>query len=320
VAVGGCESGGAGERGSGADGAETVEFAFGAAFASIRAVRIREPRDTPGLEIRDLLPDNSGRFWVRDSASAAIRIFSQQGRCLRVLDPGGIRVRAPAGLTPVHQRWIAVLDGELPAIVVLDERGAPLRRFPLPELDHPVQVCNLDDRLLAVTGSGWGRGQGRMLHLYTLTGEYQESLFAEPRHGRRAFVATAGTRLYLGHRGGDSFSVYDVDARSILSFPSQAWMTEAEENRGGMDGRLDGMFATRCGALLAVYGDERSWCFTYDLYGLDGTTLATRLRTRERVVGVEGPLFYSVRRDGDDLLLRVWKLKAWKERRDDERG
>lgn len=297
-------------------GNETVEFAFGAAFASIRAVRIRDRDGDAPIRVHELLPDDSGRFWIVNDERSSIRIFSQQGRCLRVLEAVGTRVRTPTSLAHVHERWIAVLDGKLPAVAVLDERGETVRRFALPELDNPLQLRNLGDRLLAITGSGWGRGHGYLVHLYTLAGEYQESLFAEPHDARRVYVATAGSRLYFGQRGGDSFSIYDVEARSILSFPSHA--SDAHDQRPEVDGplngdRLTGLFATRCGILLAVYREERSSAFVYDVYGLDGSTLATRLRMPERVVGVEGPLFYSVRRDDEGLILHVWKLKAWKD-------
>lgn len=291
----------------------SLRFPFGAAFSAIRAIEIGG-NDGRGLAIRDLLPDGAGRFWIVADSPPALRIYSQEGRCLRRLETRSSYVHVPAGLTALHGRWIAVLDGKLPAIVILDERGRPVRRFALPELDRPLQLCNLGDRLLAVAGTGWGRARRRMVHLYSLAGEYRESLFGEPHDGRRPYVAAAGSRLYLGH--GDSFSVYDVEARSVLSFPRHG---QAVSERGtgaperAADEVLAGLFATRCGALLAVYGTGPGDSFSYDLFGLDGTPLAVGLRMPERVVGVEGPLFYSVRRGDSGPTLRVWKLRSWDE-------
>ena len=293
------------------DGADaTVEFDFGVAFTSIRSVRIREPQ-RERLDIGALLPDSAGRFWVAGPASRTLGIYSQQGYRVRTLDSRTTRVRAPVSLTGLHQRWVAVLDGQLPAVVIMDERGRPVRRFALPELDQPMRLCNLGDRYMAVMGTGWGRGRGRILHLYTLDGEYQESLFDEPHGARSVCVAAAGCSLYVSHGGGESFSIYDVEARSVLSFPGHAATGERGDRspRGGGCELLD-LFATRCGALLAVHRDAREGSFVYDLYGLDGVIITARLRSPERVVGVEGPLFYSVRRRETGLTLRVWKLKA----------
>ena len=291
------------------DGADaTVEFDFGVAFTSIRSVRMREPQGER-LDIGALLPDSAGRFWVAGPVSKTLGIYSQQGRRVRALDSRTTSVRAPVSLTGLHQRWVAVLDGKLPAVVIMDERGRPLRRFALPELDQPMRLCNLGDRYMAVMGTGWGRGRGRILHLYTLDGEYQESLFDEPHGGRGACVAAAGCSLYVSHGGGESFSIYDVEARSILSFPGHAAARERADGSGRGCQLLD-LFATQCGALLAVHRDAREGSFVYDLYGLDGVTIAARLHSPERVVGVEGPLFYSVRRRETGLTLRVWKLKS----------
>ncbi len=126
-------------------------------------------------------------------------------------------------------------------------------------------------------------------------------------------MAAAGNRLYVGH--GDSFSVYDVEARSVLSFPG--WVDRVTEEGDApsppASGALAGLYATRCGALLALYAGGGSGSFSYDLYALNGTPLAARLRMPERVVGVEGPLFYSVRRGEAGPTLRVWKLRSWSE-------
>lgn len=295
----------------GADG--IVEFDFGVAFTPIRSVRIKEPQGER-LDIGALLPDSAGRFWVVGRGSKALGIYSQQGHRLRALDSTTTRVRTPVSMTGLHERWVAVLDGQLPAVVIMDERGHPLRRFALPELDQPVQLCNLGDRYMAVMGTGWGRGRGRIVHLYTLDGEYQESLFDEPYGNRSACVASAGSALYVSHGGGESFSIYDVEVRSVLSFPGHALTAElGERSPDGPGCALLDLFATRCGALLAVHRDEGERCYVYDLYGLDGSAIAARLHSPERVVGVEGPLFYSVRRGQAGLMLRVWKLKSSRE-------
>lgn len=294
-----------------------MEFDFGVAFTPIRSVRIREPQGER-LDIGALFPDSAGRFWVANQGSKTLGIYSQQGHRLRALDSRTTRVRAPVSMTGLHQRWIAVLDGQLPAIVIMDERGRPVRRFALPELDQPVQLCNLRDRYMAVMGTGWGRGRGRIVHLYTLDGEYQESLFDEPHGGRSACVAAAGSALYVSHGGGESFSIYDVEARSVLSFPGHA--PTGEEGDGSPRGtacELLDLFATRCGALLAVHRDDQERSYMYDLYGLDGVIIAARFHSPERVVGVEGPLFYSVQRGEAGLTLRVWKLKPSRESRAD---
>ena len=289
----------------------TVEFGFGAAFTSIRAIPLRATA-RERLTVSDLLPVASGRYWVADARAAVLKIYSQQGDLVRTLGRGATGIRRPVSLTSFHGRWIAALDGRLPAIVILDERGRPLRRFPLPEVDRPLQICNVGDRLLAVVGSGWGRGSGRLVHLYSPAGDHVESLFGAPRHGSgRAYVAAAGIAVYLGHSASESFAIYDLEARAILSFPSLAARIARSVGRdAGFAGDLRGLFATACGPLLAVYtADSGPRRYLYDLYSLEGEPIALGLPSRERVVGVEGPLFYSVRATADGALtLNVWKL------------
>ncbi len=290
-----------------------MEFAFGAVFTSIRTIPLRAG---PGerLDVSELLPAASGRFWLADAQAAALKIYSEQGWRLRTLARETTGIRRPVSLTALHGRWIMALDGAVPAVVVLDEAGRALSRFPLPELESPVQICNPDDRRLAVVGSGFGPGSGKLVHLYTAGGEYLESLFGEPREGQgagRAFVAAAGDMLYLGHSRRDSFWIYDVEAHSVISFPSvTARIARRLEPQAGFEWTLCGLFATACGALLAAYS-RGSACreYLYDLYALDGTPVALGLRAAQRVVGVEGPFFYSVSRDPNaGTTLEVWKL------------
>jgi hypothetical protein len=279
-----------------------VEFEFGAVFTSVRAIPLRTGRGDR-LSVTDLLAADSGRLWIADAAAKALKIYSPQGWCLQALDRDATGLRRPVSLTSLHGRWITVLDGLLPAVVILDESGRSVRRFRIHEVDRPVQVCSLSDRRLAVLGSGWGSGAGKLVHLYTTGGEYIESFFGEPRDGRsqgRAYAATLGEKLYLAHTSTDSFAVYDLEADAVLSFPSVA---------GRSAGALRGLFATRCGPLLALYARADA-DYLYDLYGLDGTPIALGVPSSERVVGVEGPFFYSVHSaPGGDPTLRVWKLR-----------
>jgi len=279
-----------------------VEFEFGAAFTSVRAIPLRTGRGDR-LCVTDLLAAESGRLWIADAAARALKIYSPQGWRLQALDREATGLRRPVSLTSLYGRWVVALDGLLPAIAILDESGRSVRRFRLHEVDRPVQVCSLSDRRLAVLGSGWGRGAGKLVHLYSTGGEYIESFFSEPRGSRpqgRAFAATLGEMLYLAHTGTDSFVVYDLEADAVLSFASVA---------GRAVGTLRGLFATRCGPLLALYAGGDGG-YLYDIYGLDGAPIALGVLSGERVVGVEGPFFYSVHGSpGGDPTLRVWKLK-----------
>ncbi|UCC84358.1 MAG: hypothetical protein JSW46_05350 [Gemmatimonadota bacterium] len=279
-----------------------VEFEFGAVFTSVRAVPLRTGRGDR-LCVSDLLAAASGRLWIADAPAKALKVYSPQGWIVQALDREATGLRRPVSLTSLHGRWIAALDGLLPAVAILDESGRTVRRFRTHEVDRPVQVCCLSDRRLAVLGSGWGRGAGKLVHLYSTGGEYIESFFGEPRDGRsagRAYAATMGETLYLAHTSTDSFAVYDLEADAVLSFPCVA-------ARGV--GTLRGLFATRCGPLLALYARDDG-DYLYDIYGLDGTPIALGVPSDERVVGVEGPFFYSVHNPpGGDPTLRVWKLR-----------
>ncbi|MEE9133819.1 MAG: hypothetical protein V3U13_09670 [Gemmatimonadota bacterium] len=292
----------------------TVEFAFGAVFTSLLRIPLRAARED-SLIVSDLLPTASGRFWLVDANAAALKIFSPEGHQLGSLQQRATGLRRPVSLASLHGRWIAALDGHLPAVVILDEAGRVLRRFPLPELDRPVQICNLDDRRLAVVGSGWGAGAGRQVHLYTTNGEYIESLFGESRRARkrdRAYVAAAGSAMYLGHSHTDSFAIYDVDAHGVVAFSNlNASVAESRGRYSRSGARLCGLFAASCGPLIAQYAPEAgARDYSYDLYSLDGTPIALGLRSPERVVSLEGPLFYSVRTtERGDNELRVWKLR-----------
>jgi len=289
----------------------TVEFAFGAVFTSLLTIPLQAPKDEI-LTVSDLLPTSSGRFWVVDAKVAALKIYSQEGRQLRSLAQRATGLRRPVGLASLHGRWIAALDGHLPAVVIMDEAGRVVRRFPLPELDRPVQVCNLGDRILAVVGAGWGPGQGRLVHLYTKSGEYIESLFGEPRRkpaSGRAYMAAAGSAMYMGHDRTDSFAIYDVEARGVVAFSNLNPAISDGRGRYGGDAVLSGLFAASCGPLIAQFAPGSGRDYRYDLYSLDGKPMALALHSPERVVSVEGSLFYSVRTDGDgNNELRVWRM------------
>ncbi len=292
----------------------TVQFAFGAAFTPLMSIPLRPGRGGR-LAVSDLLPTPSGRFWVANAAQPALDIYSPDGEPLRSLDRRVTGLRRPVGLTSLYGRWIAALDGYMPAVAIFDEGGRVLRRFLLPELDRPVQVCNLCDRWLAVVGTGWGRGASRQVHLYTPTGEYVESLFGEPREGEaagRAYMAAAGSAVYLGHSRTDSFAIYDVEARAVVAFPRLSGSPVRTVAREPTDClRLTGLFAAACGPLIALYSPvARSRGHLYDLYALDGTPVSLGVPSLERIVAVEGPLFYSVRiEDGGGVTLSVWKVR-----------
>jgi hypothetical protein len=266
------------------------------------------------LTVTDLLPAASGHLWIADARARALKVYSQQGWRLQVLGHDATGLRCPVSLASLHGRWIAALDGHLPAVVVLDDAGRPVRRFRLPELDRPVQICALGERRLAVVGSGWGAGAGKLVHLYTPAGEYIESLFGEPRNVRaseRAYLAAVGDALYLGHTSTDSFAIYDIEASAVFSFPSVTARIARRVGRiVGFPGHLRGLFATSCGPLLALFAcGTTARDYQYDLYSLDGEPMALGIPSSERVIGVEGPLFYSVcSLPGGDQTLRVWKL------------
>ena len=297
-----------------------LEFSFGAAFTSIRTIPLQVPNGER-LKIADLLPTASGRMWIVDAETRALQIYSQDGQRLGTLNRDTTGLRRPVSLSAVHVRWVAVLDGYTPRVAILTDAGRVVQRFPLPEVDRPVQICNLGDRMLAVVGSGWGPGSGKLVHLYNLAGEHLESFFGEPRGGTspgRPFAASAGTSVYLFHSRSHSFSIYDVKARDILAFPCLAGRETGRlgravggEGAGAGGGALVGLFATACGPLLAAYELRSPEIeYAYDLYALSGTTIAAGLHARDRVVGVEGPFFYAVRSAADGgAELRVWKMK-----------
>ncbi len=242
-----------------------------------------------------------------------MEIRSQQGRCLGSLGRSVTGLNRPVALTMVCARWVAALDGHTPRVALLDESGRVVRRFALPEVDRPYQICTLGDRQLAVIGPGWGPGSGKLVHLYTLAGEYLDSLHSAPRGPElgRPYAATAGSAVYISHSRTDSFTIHDVQARDLRSFTS---LTARIAGRLGhtdlFPGRLRGLFATSCGSLLAQYsGGVRVPHYLYDVYSLSGIPIALGLQSGERVVGVEGPFFYSVQATpSGDAWLRLWKL------------
>lgn len=292
----------------------TLEFSFGAIFTSVRTIPLQAP---PGarLRITDLLATASGPLWIADAHAFVIQIYSQEGRRLGSLGRDVTGLRRPVSLAALHARWVAALDGYTPRVAVLNEVGRVVRRFPLPEVDRPAQICNLGDRLLAVVGSGWGPGSGKLVHLYNLSGDHLESLFGEPRGGLgagRPFAAAAGHAVYLSHSRTDSFAIYDVKDRDVLSFPCLTTRDGGRvEREAGFPGALGGLFATACGPLLALYAvGSGGTDYLYDVYALSGAPIALGLHARERVVGVEGPFFYSVSELSDGgARLRVWKLR-----------
>ena len=142
-----------------------------------------------------------------------------------------------------------------------------------------------------------------------------ESLLGEPRDARpgdRVYLSAVGELLYIGHSRTDSFAIYELEGHAVLSFPSDtARIAERLGRDIGFAGALRGLFATACGPLLAVYsrGSAGGRDYLYDRYGLDGSPIALGTPSREHVLGVEGSLYYSVRRaPGGDVTLRIWRL------------
>jgi hypothetical protein len=61
--------------------------------------------------------------------------------------------------------------------------------------------------------------------------------------------------------------------------------------------------------LIAAFTGGRTGGYHYDLYDLDGSPIALGLENPERIIGVEGPIFYSVHTATNGAAtLRVWKL------------
>ena len=319
--------GSAGRR-TGSDGSgkpAPVRFAFGAAFRPVRALSLQAP-DRGSGRVADLMATSMGEFWVADPEAGALRVHAPDGTLIRILGREDTSLSRPVSLTGLHGRWIVALDGRKPRLAVLDEAGRLQRRFPLPEVDRPVQVCNLADRWLVVAGDGWRAGAGKLIHVYTLFGDHVESLFSVPNTGRahgRAYIAAYGTSIYLAHTRSEVVSIYDTLARTVIAFPASGdgdGPGGAGEPGAAADGRvtcdeLAGLFATRCGEALTMYragGPDGG--YVYDLNGLGGHPVARGLWTRERVVALEGPFFYSVAAATGSagrvtgMSLRVWKL------------
>lgn len=287
-----------GEAGS-AETSDAIDFEFGAGFRRVRAVELRPPPDRSHSLFRaaagiSVLPTVTGTFWIADAAAGELHIHAPDGRWLAALDRRTTGLHAPVGVTPLYGRWVAALDGQKPQIALLDETGRSQRRFPLPEVDRGYRICNVADRWLAVAGPGWRVGYGRTVHLYTTEGEYVESLFSVPSTGgpRAPFLGTFGPALYLSYPGSDSFAIYELSSRNIVSFPARA-AAERNAHAGRHATSPDGFFVTQCGELLAVYPDARGG-WIYDLYAVSGALVAGGIRHPERIVALEGPFFYSL--------------------------
>lgn len=302
----------------------TVRFEFGAAFTPVRTLSLEAP-DRGSGRVADLMATRAGGFWVADPEIGALRVHAPDGTLVRALGREDTSLSRPVSLTGLHGHWIVALDGRKPRLAVLDEAGRLQRRFPLPEVDRPVQVCNLGDRWLAVAGDGWRAGAGKLIHLYTPFGDHEDSLFAVPmgrRGGGRAYVASYGTSIYLAHTRSEVVSIYDILSRTVIAFPTWAEEEDAISSSGslprraggGRGGELAGLFATRCGEALTMYRTEGSdGGFVYDLHALNGRPVARGLWAEERVVGLEGPFFYSVAASMGSVQrgsvpLRIWKL------------
>jgi hypothetical protein len=309
-----------------------VEYGFAAAFAPVRRVRLES---RPGGRIPaagEIAGTASGHFWWVDPAGCDVKIYGPDGRLGHVLRGGGglADLCAPASVTAFHGSWVAVLDAGLGRVQLYDARARRQGGFDLPHLDEPRQIRNLGDRHLAIIGPGSGRAADRWVHLYRPDGRHIESVFAFSRRQRSVLApaappapappgapvgpeaapngdalqsAAAGASLWLAYGPHGAVVLYDFSSRLVHSFALEP------EARGEPP---CGVFATSAERAVVMYREPETGRYAYDLYAPTGERILGPVRSAQRLVGVEGPLFYSIdsgKERESDATLRICRLR-----------
>lgn len=297
-----------------------LEYGFAAAFIPVRHVRLDV---RPGARLPaagEVASTAAGQFWWVDPHAADVRIYGSDGRLLHVLR-GGSRLAdlcAPVSVAPFHGSWIAVLDAGAGRVSFYDGRARRQGGFDLPHVDEPLQLRNLADRHLAVLGSGGGRVTDRWVHLYRPDGRHLESVFSlahrtggrparngsAPASGATALQsAAAGRSLWLAYQPAAGVVLYDFESRLVRSFPLEV-ASDA--------GSLCGLFAAPHDGVVVMFREpEPGARYVYELYAATGERVLGPIRSPQRLVGVEGKLFFSIDPGADEEgpHLRICRLR-----------
>ncbi|MBI4513794.1 MAG: hypothetical protein HY702_06750 [Gemmatimonadetes bacterium] len=284
-----------------------------AAFVHVRSVHLEQRAGARLLDPTEVVGTSSGHFWLVDRGARDVKIYAPTGRIAHVLR-GGSRLAdlcAPVSIAPVHGSWIAVLDAGAGRVALYDERARRHGGFDLPQVEDPLQIRSLGDRHLAVVGRGGAREADRLVHLYRLDGRHTESVFtishravretpggppASRSHAGQRHVAAArpapqsaaaGHSILVAYAPARSVVVYDFGTRMVRSIP-----LEPEPGHGRV---LSGLFPVPEGSVVVMYDTQDSSArYAYDVYDRDGELVAGHVRSPQRLVGVEGRLFYSI--------------------------
>jgi hypothetical protein len=300
-----------------------LQYGFAAAFVHLRSItlqgragaRLRDPSDVAGTP--------PGHYWIVDAAAADVKVFGPEGRLRHVLrgGPGAVALCGPASVTAFHGSWVAVLDAGAGRVALYDGRARRLGGFDLLHVEEPLQIRNLGDRWLAVLGRGSGRAAGRWVHLYRPDGRHEESFFSLGARGRAGHggdgpaaahnaappnvqSAAAGQALWIAYEPGGAAVVYDLTHRLVHCFPL--------EPAPPGEITLCGLFPAPGGRVIVMRGDAAPRRrFLYQLYTAAGELVMGDLRSPQRLVGVEGRLFYAIEpAEADDgLRLRICRLR-----------
>lgn len=304
-----------------------AEHGFAAAFVRVRSVTLEQRAGGRVLAVGELVSTPSGHFWLVDPRAGDVKIYGLGGRLLHVLR-GGSRLAdlcAPVSLAHVHGSWVAVLDAGAGRVVLYDGRARRQGGFDLPQVEAPFQLRNLGDEHLAVVGPGGGRRPDRLVHLYRFDGRYAESVFSvsrravretrdtasrdptfEPPHAT-AQSAAVGRSILLAYAPARSVTRYDFATRMVHSFP----LDPGADSTGGA-AALHGLFAGPGGRVVVM---QRTWepveRYVYALYDASGEVVLGNVHSSQRVVGVEGRLFYSIRTSQADggFTLQICRLR-----------
>lgn len=306
----------------------TLQFGFAAAFVHVRTVTLERRAGAPILDVGEVASADHGDVWVVDRAARDVKIFAPDGRLRHVLR-GRSRLAdlcSPVSLAPFHGSWMAILDAGVGRVHFYDVRARRQGGFDLPQVEQPVQLRSLADGRLAVVGRG-GDGNGRWVHLYRPDGRHAESVFRVPAQRVRERVrapgapgtpatdgaaapatdavphsAVAGRSLWLAYGPAASVVLYDFATRLVHSFPLEAGVRPANA------ASVCGVFAAHGGRVIVMYQTADAEArYAYDLYTAAGEPVLANVRSPQRLVGVEGKLFYSMdAADGDD----AWRLRV----------
>lgn len=311
-----------------------VEVGFAAAFVPVRSVALEE---RPGARVRsaeEATHTASGHFWLVDREGGAggaggnVKIYAPEGRLCHVLRGGarGADLCDPVSATTVHGSWVAVLDAGAGRVSLYDARARRQGGFDVPQVDEPRQIRNLGDQHLAVVGRGGGDRSRRLVHLYRLDGRYSESVFAAAHRGVReargfasasqdvhacpvAHSAATGRCLLVAYGPTESVTQYDFETRLVHSFPCNQ-----DARRDGS--ALCGLFAAASARVVVMYRAPGAVPrYEYALYTLAGELILGNVHSPQRLVGVEGRLFYSIggAEPEGGLTLRVCRLRELSE-------